>query len=695
MADDMLSSGPGQSPFATPASSPNPHAVTTQAVAPSVTAALPEPIRVPGAGLDPFAAGMIQLAVGLVVALIAAGVVWSMGLGRGALLLAPALGLVAYGATRLFLPHPSPAHAKEAGARSTQHVPVDSTREVIETVVFVIVLVLMLKSFVAEAFVIPTGSMAETLYGYQKVITCPECGLQFPVNCSTEVEAQDGQMPQRIANCVCPNCRKHIFLKRSGADPNGPQMSPPHGADVIDDPGPTSGDRVLVAKFLFDLFNKDPDRLDVVVFKFPGNGNPDDPNSPRFPLSGPFKNHVPMNYIKRLIGLPGETIAIQGGKIYILPANKSPRYDDLAQAKTPAERHDLEQQLWQYRYMHNDDKVARDLFNQHQFQILRKGPDNILSMKRLVYDNDHQARDLKGKVPPRWAGDGWTNDEATGYLHKKNGADKLAWLHYRHLLRDRGIDNKVEPELITDFMGYNSGGSFIAGSQGENWTRDLILECEMTIDQPQGELVLELARGVDRFQARFNLADGLCKLVRLTGKPTDKPEVKELGSVKTTVQKGTYQLRFSDVDERLLLWVNDKLVTPDGVIYEAPKDLAPKEWNDLEPAGVGIKGTSAHVQHLKLWRDIYYTTGRGEVSGFNPAKPDTWGGFQDMPVRTMYIQPDHFLCLGDNSPASADSRQWGQVPRRLLLGKALSVYYPFFFPFWPLNSQVNRIGLIH
>src|SRR5260370_26441323 len=44
----------------------------------------------------------------------------------------------------------------------------DSFREIVETIVFVVVLVLLLKAFVAEAFVIPTGSMAETLYGYQK-----------------------------------------------------------------------------------------------------------------------------------------------------------------------------------------------------------------------------------------------------------------------------------------------------------------------------------------------------------------------------------------------------------------------------------------------------------------------------------------------------------------------------------------------
>ena len=58
----------------------------------------------------------------------------------------------------------------------------DGVRELVECVVFVVVLVLLLKSFVAEAFVIPTGSMATTLLGYQKDITCPECKFEFPIN---------------------------------------------------------------------------------------------------------------------------------------------------------------------------------------------------------------------------------------------------------------------------------------------------------------------------------------------------------------------------------------------------------------------------------------------------------------------------------------------------------------------------------
>src|SRR5262249_8748789 len=178
----------------------------------------------------------------------------------------------------------------------------ESVREVVETVVFVVVLVLLLKSFAAEAFVIPTGSMAETLWGYQKVVICPECNFQFPVNASQEVDPQNGP-PVQITHCTCPNCRYRFDI---------------HKED------PHSGDRVLVAKSLFEPFFgfrlMQPERDEVVVFKYPGNSNPTPGDGPRFPESGPQKNHVPINYIKRCIGMGGETIGIWYGKLYVSDA---------------------------------------------------------------------------------------------------------------------------------------------------------------------------------------------------------------------------------------------------------------------------------------------------------------------------------------------------------------------------------------
>src|SRR5262249_4892143 len=97
---------------------------------------------------------------------------------------------------------------KTRPATQAPHTPVDSAREIIETVVFVVVLVLLLKSFTAEAFVIPTGSMAETLWGYQKVVRCPQCHVEFPVNCSSESDPSEGALPEVVTGCTCPNCRQ-------------------------------------------------------------------------------------------------------------------------------------------------------------------------------------------------------------------------------------------------------------------------------------------------------------------------------------------------------------------------------------------------------------------------------------------------------------------------------------------------------
>lgn len=99
------------------------------------------------------------------------------------------------------------------------HEPKDNLRDIIETVVFVIVLVLLLKTFIAEAFVIPTGSMATTLLGYHKDVTCPKCGYNFVVNASKEADAQE-RWPQLVTGCTCPNCRYRVKIqpRRAGVE---------------------------------------------------------------------------------------------------------------------------------------------------------------------------------------------------------------------------------------------------------------------------------------------------------------------------------------------------------------------------------------------------------------------------------------------------------------------------------------------
>lgn len=80
----------------------------------------------------------------------------------------------------------------------------------------------------------------------------------------------------------------------------------------------TIGDHLLVNKFIFApgpqlpvLPQREIRRGDIIVFKYPGN-----PNKPEGDLR---EDNIPykVNYVKRVIGLPGETVEIKGLQVLI------------------------------------------------------------------------------------------------------------------------------------------------------------------------------------------------------------------------------------------------------------------------------------------------------------------------------------------------------------------------------------------
>src|SRR5207247_1390423 len=65
---------------------------------------------------------------------------------------------------------------------------IDSMRETIESIAVAFILAFLFRTFVAEAFVIPTGSMATTLMGRHKDMECPNCHYQFQTTASAECD---------------------------------------------------------------------------------------------------------------------------------------------------------------------------------------------------------------------------------------------------------------------------------------------------------------------------------------------------------------------------------------------------------------------------------------------------------------------------------------------------------------------------
>jgi signal peptidase I len=124
---------------------------------------------------------------------------------------------------------------------------------------------LVLRPFVYEAFVVPTNAMAPTLVGTHWQSVCPECGR--PNYCSPTDERY-GEVGSSLM--ICDNF---------------------HVTEVSDvDKTVYSGDRFTVAKFMT------PRRWDLIVLQCPGNPG--------------------TLYVKRLVGLPGEKILIQDGSVW-------------------------------------------------------------------------------------------------------------------------------------------------------------------------------------------------------------------------------------------------------------------------------------------------------------------------------------------------------------------------------------------
>src|SRR5262249_30646980 len=236
---------------------------------------------------------------------------------------------------------------------------------------------------------------------------------------------------------------------------------------------------------------------------------------------------------------------------------------------------DWEKDLWRWDNMMKDD-LASQLQNGMGFQIIPKPPAKILDMRRPVFDYDHRPDDLKGIQRDRWEPDdsgGWRAVEPN--VLQASPKPSRSWVRYQHVLRpDADHDYRgKKPELITDFMSYNSYEPHRGGSPPQpNWVGDLLVECEVAVEQPTGTFTLELSKGVDRFRAAWDLAAGKCSLHRLnaphTGSstPEDDTHYVELANKPTKLQgKGTHRVRFANIDNRLLVWMDDDLPFEDGV----------------------------------------------------------------------------------------------------------------------------------
>lgn len=561
-------------------------------------------------------------------------------------------------------------------AANTPHKPVKETvKETIISVIIAFALAFVFRAFVAEAYVIPTGSMAPTLNGAHVRMNSPTTGADWAVGPTRQFfVTSDGQVVQPEWGTAMRNLTSSSPVPAEGFiahDPlTGDRVASPRGIS-------RTGDRIFVHKYLYALAQPEP--WDVIVFKDPTN--PD------------------QNFIKRLIGLPNEEIALVDGDVFV---RKLPR---------PA----AEGFTWQ----------------QDGWQIRRKPLRVQRAVWQRVYDSNFApASPAAGASPSPWVGDTTKLtpvDQGRAFAFDGSSAT-LQWNTAAKFLREpprSQFDTRAwqvdGTRDITDRYWYNES------SFGEGRTRFLVgdvrIRFGLRLEPGANPASLVLAPTVtsDGHDFRALVQN---QRVKLQMRPSadaasTTPEWKDLLASDLpmpAIQPGvTTDIEFCHVDQSLAFFVAGEQVayaaydwSPSARLafatrpdifsaFKASDTLNIIESERFKPVGVRIDlaGAKLSLQRVGLDRDLYYTPAteppyeRLPNGTFlqKPSRPAR----ATSPLAPLALGPDQFFACGDNSPNSSDGRLWtnidpwvahemdptmGIVDRRLLLGKAFFVYWP-------------------
>lgn len=514
-------------------------------------------------------------------------------------------------------------------------------RETVESIVIAFVLAFLFRTFEAEAFVIPTGSMAPTLQGRHKDLDCPKCGYHYRVNASEE-ESEGRRLRCDVIEATCPMCRYTI-------------------TDATQYPS-YSGDRIIVSKLAYDL--AEPERWDVVVFKFP--------------------EEAKMNYIKRLVGLPNENIQIRHGDIYTAPRQSEDDADFQIARKPPDKLRAMLQPVYDNDYVLAD-MIAAGLLPRWQPWHAEQEP------AAWQVSEDYKSFKTAGDRAER------------AWLRYQNIVpDSETW---RQFERGRIIEVPKPQLITDFYAyndGKSRGPDCerLGNPRSQTpWVGDLAVEGQFDIANSQGTIVLELVKGGVTFRCYIDVATGKATLA-IDALPQFNPVAQT-----AMVGPGSFDVLFANVDEQLHLWINGKVVEFDQpTTYPSLNNYQPvvsrpqpgtETPTDLSPVGIAAEGGVAlEVRDLNVWRDIYYL-----------AEPSQPRGETDESMTFPLDEDQFFVLGDNSPRSADGRYWHLQryVDRNLMIGKALYVYWPHSyeyieiggkripFPFWPNFKQMRFV----
>jgi signal peptidase I len=459
-----------------------------------------------------------------------------------------------------------------------------------EWLITAFILAFMFRAFVMEAFRIPTGSMADTLKGAHFMMRCIQCGYRYDYGFTPKTyklpEDYVPRRPVRTFPSRCPSCGHHW--------------------DTGDPVSVANGDRILVLKCIYQFF--EPKRWDVVVFK-----NPRDPT---------------INYIKRLIGLPSETLEIIDGDIYI----------DGQIARKP-------------------DKVQNELW-------------------MSVYDNDYQpARPLsRGFKRRRWQQPFQNIEDSQWKIDESNPTRFVLDSPYEQhntMIYDTSIGNDFRATYAYDD---------IREYQYMPHCSDLMVRLYARGDQTQGRIGISLSKYETEYRAWVDLAGRM-----IIAKVTDgKESILASEPVSPPQKNESTLLQFANVDHLLVFRFGKELLTWE--LGRGPDDAGPRNTNST--AQVKIFGAGKlRLSHVAIFRDIHYNAAQfgnnsrtGRATEGKPLKlhPDEFFMLGDNSPNSEDGRWWSRRGKGNNNISYRE----GIVPREYLVGKALFVYWPSGFKPW-------------
>ena len=561
--------------------------------------------------------------------------------------------------------HPASPHVEAAdphAGRVIAHPATDETvKETIESIVIAFILAFMFRAFVVEAFIIPTGSMAPTLLGAHVSVQCSSCGYGF--DASLDTDHRQGHVltaSHDPVEVVCPMCWYPVAVAP--------------GSRV------RAGDRILVDKFLY-MF-EDPHRWDVIVFKNPQGSDGG---------ARPSSQEPRTNYIKRLIGLPGERVLLLDGNVYVADDPDQPDNFRIARKTDPQENPHWEkvqraawQPIYHSQYVPLTDARAWD-GNQGD---TRRGMANAWATPWRAQIGDEDKWQLGSAARPRRD---YRFLGGHGRIYFDFQPVELDPSHrgYRQPLsmftynRDANGSTKIERESDLPIEDIRLAAAVIP--EGDNVVVSLITTARL--DRP-GEGAETLVASVDsKGYVYLTVPDGEAE-TRTLGKVARGPALQP--GVATTIELWL-------VDDEISVWVGGQRVVTHRIDLTWEQVRERGRQADLPQVQIHLDSPDpVTLVRVELDRDIYYSD--GDTSRIQTARRDFNGivrQWKPVQLRTQTASyDDEYFVLGDNTPSSQDGREWRDVngwvtqryfggvqrpnvvPRSLLVGRAFYVYYP-------------------